>query len=119
MEIWLRTSTVDAPTNVEDYDRIFGDEQEQPRLNIDGQRLLYDGNVIGAYIRVKDGETQNLGIEHLGTVEWILVECETWSMIPLENLIAHRRGSHTKIAAVISQPIEAQGAGLALRIPTC
>ena len=87
MEIWLRTSTADAPTNVEDYDRIFGDEQEQPRLNIDGQRLLYDGNVIGAYIRVKDGETQNLGIEHLGTVEWILVECETWSMIPLENLI--------------------------------
>ena len=114
MEIWLRTSTADAPTNMEDYDRIFGDEQDQPRLNIDGQRLLYDGNVIGAYIRVKDGETQNLGIEHLGTVEWILVECETWSMIPLENLIAHRRGSHTKIAAVISQPIEAQGAGFAL-----
>ena len=33
---------------------------------------------------------------------------------PLENLIAHRSGSHTKIAAIINTPFEAQGAGFAL-----
>ena len=35
-------------------------------------------------------------------------------MIPLENLIAARQGSATKIAAIISTPQQAQGAGFAL-----
>ena len=43
-----------------------------------------------------------------------MVECKTWSMIPLENSSHTRSGSHTKIAAVINTPLEAQGAGFAL-----
>ena len=35
-------------------------------------------------------------------------------MIPLENLIAARRGSPTKIAAILTSPMQAQGAGFAL-----
>ena len=113
MEIWLRPSNESAPP-VAGVDRVFDSGTNETHLRVkDG--ILHEGAaVIGAHVHIKDGESQQAGIAHLGTVEWILVECETWSMIPLENLIAHRSGSHTKIAAIINTPIEAQGAGFAL-----
>ena len=111
MEIWLRSSP-DGPTTPEGVDRVFGEDDHHLRIHED---TLHEGDrLMGAYLRVRDGDTQNVGVAHLGTVEWIMVECETWSMIPLENLIAHRTGTHTKIAAVIRTPLEAQGAGFAL-----
>ena len=111
MEIWLRSShgDLEIPSGV---DRAFGKDNGFLRIRED---TLYEGErVLGAYQHVRDGATQNVGVAHLGTVEWIMVECETWSMIPLENLISHRTGTHTKIAAVIRTPLEAQGAGFAL-----
>ena len=111
MEIWFRSS-VDGSTPPGGVDRSFGDGNEQ--LRIDGETLRQGDRVLGAYLRIREGDTQTVGVAHLGTVEWIVVECETWSMIPLENLIAHRTGTHTKIAAVIRTPLEAQGAGFAL-----
>lgn len=71
-------------------------------------------NVVGAALTVRDGEDQITGLETLGLVEWLLVEFTTWSMIPLENLIAHAEHTPTKIAAVITEPMQAQGAGFAL-----
>ena len=114
MEIWLRQRTGEMDIALDEVDRIVSDDTTPTHLRIvDG--VLYQGEqVLGAHIIVKDGETQNDGMAHMGTVDWIMVECETWSMIPLENLIAHRSGSHTKIAAVINAPLEAQGAGFAL-----
>lgn len=113
MEIWLRPSNESVPA-VAGVDRVFDSGTNETHLRVkDG--ILHEGAaVIGAHVHIKDGESQQAGIAHLGTVEWILVECETWSMIPLENLIAHRSGSHTKIAAIINTPLEAQGAGFAL-----
>ena len=89
-------------------------EDGNEHLRIDGEILRQGEQVLGAYLRIREGDTQTVGVAHLGTVEWIVVECETWSMIPLENLIAHRTGTYTKIAAVIRTPLEAQGAGFAL-----
>jgi len=115
MEIWLRT--IDGPevASVEGVDRLFGATPHDSNLHVKDTTLFQGNNVMGAYVHVRDGTTQQMGIAHMGTVDWILVECETWSMIPLENLIAHRKGSHTKIAAMISTPLEAQGAGFALQ----
>ena len=114
MEIWLRPNDGDTNASIEGVDRVFSADTEEAHLRVENG-VLYEGkNVLGAYLVIKDGTTQNDGIAHMGTVDWIVVECETWSMIPLENLIAHRSGSHTKIAAVINAPLEAQGAAFAL-----
>lgn len=114
MEIWLRRNDGDTNASIEGVDRVFSTDTKEAHLRVENG-VLYEGkNVLGAHLVIKDGTTQNDGIAHMGTVDWIMVECETWSMIPLENLIAHRSGSHTKIAAVINAPLEAQGAGFAL-----
>lgn len=114
MEIWLRPNDGDTNASIEGVDRVFSTDTKEAHLRVENG-VLYEGkNVLGAHLVIKDGTTQNDGIAHMGTVDWIMVECETWSMIPLENLIAHRSGSHTKIAAVINAPLEAQGAGFAL-----
>jgi len=114
MEIWLRPNDGDTNASIEGVDRVFSADTKESHLRVENG-VLYEGkNVLGAHLVIKDGTTQNDGIAHMGTVDWILVECETWSMIPLENLIAHRSGSHTKIAAVINAPLEAQGAAFAL-----
>lgn len=114
MEIWLRQRDGGTDPAIDEVDRIFSNDTAPTHLRVvDG--VLYEGEqVLGAHVIINDGTTQNDGIAHMGTVDWIMVECETWSMIPLENLIAHRSGSHTKIAAVINTPLEAQGAGFAL-----
>jgi 3-dehydroquinate synthase II len=114
MEIWLRQRVGETDIALDEVDRIFSNDTAQGHLRVEGGVLYQGEQVLGAHIIVKDGETQNDGKAHMGTVDWIMVECETWSMIPLENLIAHRSGSHTKIAAVINAPLEAQGAGFAL-----
>lgn len=98
----------------EGVDRIFADSAHPDHLRLEGDRLLKGDDLIGAYVHIKDGATQQAGIAHIGTVDWILIDCDTWSMIPLENLVAHRSGSHTKIAAIITTPMQAQGAGFAL-----
>ena len=115
MELWLRTPDDLQPTNREGVDRFFSPEPHDSNLHVSDTILFEGNNIIGAYVYIRDGATQRTGIAHLGTVDWIFVECETWSMIPLENLIAHRGGTHTKIAAMISTPLEAQGAGFALQ----
>lgn len=115
MEVWLQSVQGSKVASVDGIDRVFGATPHDSNLHVKDTTLFQGNNVMGAYVHVRDGPTQQTGIAHMGTVDWILVECETWSMIPLENLIAHRKGSHTKIAAMISTPLEAQGAGFALQ----
>lgn len=114
MEVWMQVEGSPPITTPEGVDRIMVDDIHPDHLRVEGDRVFHGDRVIGAYVHIKDGETQQVGMAHIGTVDWIVVDCETWSMIPLENLVAHRSGSHTKIAAVISSPIQAQGAGFAL-----
>jgi 3-dehydroquinate synthase II len=115
MEVWLRSNDGSNVSGTDRFDRILWATPHDSNLHVKGTTLFQGNSVLGAYVHVRDGATQQTGIAHMGTVDWILVECETWSMIPLENLIAHRKGSHTKIAAMISTPLEAQGAGFALQ----
>ena len=115
MEIWLQSLDGLEVDSTNGIDRFFSESPHDVNLYVKDTTLFQGNKVIGAYVHVRNGTTQQTGIAHIGTVDWILVECETWSMIPLENLIAHRKGSHTKIAAMISTPIEAQGAGFALQ----
>lgn len=113
MEIWLRLENEEETPLAAMADRVLSNQSTAHIQVVDG-RLVMEEEVLGVHVHVSDGDTQQTGIAHLGTVGWILVSFDTWSMIPLENLIAHRAGSHTKIAAIISTPMQAQGAGFAL-----
>ena len=114
MEIWLRLAPGEVPLENEGVDRYLLPEPTDHHLHVSTGSLVGPDGPLGAYVRIEDGATQASGIELIGSVEWILVECESWSMIPLENLIAARTGSPTKIAAVITTALQAQGAGFAL-----
>ena len=50
----------------------------------------------------------------VGLVDWILLRCSDWTMIPLENIISASRGTGTRIAAAVSSSDDITGAGFAL-----
>jgi 3-dehydroquinate synthase class II len=84
-------------------------------VRLDNGKLYDENGLIGAHVIICDDETQQQGFQYIGSCDWLLVECRTWSMIPLENLIASRESTPTRIAAVITTPVQAQGAGFALQ----
>lgn len=52
---------------------------------------LFDkhGKAVGAIIEVDSGSGQDAALSLVGSVEWIALRCTgSWTMIPVENLIA-------------------------------
>ena len=72
--------------------------------------------MIGGHVHIDSEASQMKARSLAGSVEWILLTFEDWSMIPIENILAATESTPTKVAAQITQPIEAQGAGFALDI---
>ena len=114
MQIWL--AGADAATIPEGVDALFTDGARSEGYWRNEGVLMRGDNVAGATLTVTSGESQTQGIQTIGLADWLLVDFTDWSMIPLENLIAHADGTPTKIAAVITDPMQAQGAGFALQI---
>ena len=67
-----------------------------------------------AVVQLDDFHGQDEAISLVGMIDWILVRCSDWTMIPLENIVASAAGSGTRIAAAISQTVELSGAAHAL-----
>ena len=112
MEVWL-----DAPRNSVHHgvDRFFSVNEKNDIFSKDG--VLYRNDVaIGGHVHIDSDAAQSKARSLAGTVEWILLTFEDWSMIPIENVLAAVDSTPTKVAAQITQPIEAQGAGFALDI---
>ena len=112
MEVWLNAPVskghegVDAFYSVQNGSEIFSN---------DG--VLYrNGAVIGGHVHIDSAEAQAKARSLAGSVEWILLTFEDWSMIPIENVIAATESTPTKVAAQILKPVDAQGAGFALDI---
>ncbi len=87
-----------------------------PLISIDGKGLIQSGKVVGEIIKIDGSEGQSKARSLVGSVSWLLLEFENWSMIPIENIIAACAGSPTKVAALLRSPAEAQGAAFALEI---
>ena len=85
-------------------------------ISIDGKSLIRSGKVVGEIIKIDGSEGQSKALSLVGSVSWLLLEFENWSMIPIENIIAACAGSPTKVAALLRSPAEAQGAAFALEI---
>jgi 3-dehydroquinate synthase II len=115
MEIWVDIRNGELPVVSEGIDRYWVEKPTQENEFSVHEALIHGPkSILGGHFVVADEPSQNNCKAAIGSAEWLLIECETWSMIPLENLIAARQGSATKIAAIISTPQQAQGAGFAL-----
>ena len=68
-----------------------------------------------AVVQLDDFQGQDEAISLVGMIDWILVRCSDWTMIPLENIVAATAGSGTRIAAAISQIVDLSGAAFALQ----
>ena len=112
MEVWLESAET---VSLEGIDALYVHDGQTGISTKDG--VLYrDGVQIGGHIHIDSEEAQSKARSLAGTVEWILLTFEDWSMIPIENILAATDATPTKVAAQIRQPIQAQGAAFALDI---
>jgi 3-dehydroquinate synthase II len=75
---------------------------------------MQSGSIFGAYSHIEDNNGQDEAKALIGSVSWLLVSFSDWSMIPIENLIAAAEGTPTRIAALLTEPHQIQGAAFAL-----
>ncbi len=116
MELWLDCRESSKFINDYSFDRYLSYEPitGKETLICKNNSIQIDQEVIGSIIQIKDNSSQNDARKMVGLVNWIVLEFENWSMIPIENLIAASQNTPTKIAAKIRNISEAQGAGFAL-----
>tara|TARA_B110000459_G_scaffold159581_1_gene175124 strand:+ start:3880 stop:4890 length:1011 start_codon:yes stop_codon:yes gene_type:complete len=112
MELWIDRR--DVPAGEKTLPNGFTRSLDGEGMSIEGKKILLNGAVIGAYIHIRDGTNQDDARALIGSVEWLLVSFEDWSMIPLENFIAASEGTPTKIAALLTDASQIQGAAFAL-----
>lgn len=110
MEIWIDCRSGEEKSLPEGFDRMLS----EGHLTINGNKIMQGGSIFGAYCRIKDNSGQDEAKALIGSVSWLLVSFNDWSMIPIENLIAAAEGTPTRIAALLTEPHQVQGAAFAL-----
>ena len=118
MEVWLdcRKSIEGDTSLVNGVDRFLFSRHSNSQRDFfcDGNHLMNREQLIGCLATIETEKSQDNARSLIGSVEWLVLEFTDWSMIPIENLLAACEGTPTKIAAVITAPEQAQGAGFAL-----
>ncbi|MEJ6562460.1 MAG: 3-dehydroquinate synthase II [Euryarchaeota archaeon] len=111
MELWidLRESNTPQEAKPMGFERSIGGD-----VTVEGNKLIQAGTTIGAALHIEKGKNQDEARALIGSVSWLLVSFEDWSMIPLENLIAAAEGTPTQIAALLTKATQIQGAAFAL-----
>ena len=110
MEIWIDCRSEQEDSLPEGFDRILA----EGHLTINGNKIMQSGSIFGAYCHIDDNSGQDEAKALIGSVSWLLVSFNDWSMIPIENLIAAAEGTPTKIAALVNEPHQVQGVAFAL-----
>jgi 3-dehydroquinate synthase II len=134
MEIWWdrRNETLEPPKIGSDADRwiVTGDDDVSKKsvdsiveiFQADGNQLRTpdEKTVAGAIVRLKDSAGQEQALAVLGSVEWLLVEVESyessWLMIPAENIIAAAQSTGTKLAFAVKKAADVAGLAKALEL---
>jgi len=119
MEIWLDCRhSIENTEIIKSYpfDKIISKNPISSCQNLicDNDSVFWEQRLIGSVITIRDQSSQDKARELVGSLDWIILEFENWSMIPIENIIAACEDTPTKVAAKIRTPSEAQGAGFAL-----
>ena len=96
---------------------IWLDSTAKPASSLpEGVSRIWDGSASDvAEVALDDYRGQDEARSLVGVVNWILVRCSDWTMIPLENIVAAAAGSGTRVAAVISREVDLPGAAFALQ----
>ena len=110
MEIWIDCRSEQEDSLPEGFDRMLS----EGHLTINGNKIMQSGSIFGAYSHIEDNNGQDEAKALIGSVSWLLVSFSDWSMIPIENLIAAAEGTPTRIAALLTEPHQIQGAAFAL-----
>jgi len=110
MEIWIDCRSEEEDSLPEGFDRMLS----EGHLTINGNKIMQSGCIFGAYSHIEDNNGQDEAKALIGSVSWLLVSFSDWSMIPIENLIAAAEGTPTRIAALLTEPHQIQGAAFAL-----
>ncbi len=76
-------------------------------LRVDSGQIMRDGKVIGAMVTVASPDDQEDAVTKAGGLEFLIVGCGDWKVIPLENLIADLQKTETSLMAVATSPEEA------------
>jgi 3-dehydroquinate synthase II len=95
---------------------IWSEEKLPSEFPFSPDRILSENSSNLERIEISNNSDRESIRNLIGMVEWILVRCSDWTMIPLENLIADVSGTGTKICAEINQLENLQGAIFALEI---
>ncbi|MBT60212.1 MAG: hypothetical protein CMA63_01495 [Euryarchaeota archaeon] len=119
MEVWLDSrNSIDSHLDAQTlFDRtLYSENIELPKGSyaLKGDHLMMSSAIIGSRITIENQASQDKARSLIGSVEWLIVEFTDWAMIPIENMVAAIQQTPTKIAAVITQPEQAQGAAFAL-----
>tara|TARA_B100001758_G_scaffold91997_1_gene78578 strand:- start:198 stop:1199 length:1002 start_codon:yes stop_codon:yes gene_type:complete len=113
MEVWLKSDSTSINNDVDFY---VSTEHSESSISIQDGFLYKKNSKIGAHVHIDSEERQEYARSLAGTVEWIYLTFEDWSMIPIENIVAACDQTPTLIAAEIIEPLQAHGAGFALEI---
>tara|TARA_B100000902_G_C27223073_1_gene870706 strand:+ start:252 stop:1268 length:1017 start_codon:yes stop_codon:yes gene_type:complete len=120
MEIWLNCindTQIQINSEIDYVLQKKSTNKKYPSIFIDNNNILYKNeNKIGKMIKISESNDQKEAISLIGLLEWILIECSDWKMIPCENLIAAAQNSGTKIAAIVEKEVDLQAIAFALEI---
>ena len=120
MEIWLNCIDETRIQINSGFDYVLTNklnENEASDIFLDKDNIISrNKKIIGKMVEISDGNDQNEAVSLIGTVEWILIDCKNWKMIPCENLIAAAQNSGTKIAAIVDNEIDLTAIAFALEI---
>ena len=120
MEIWLNCIDLVPEKIPKHIDKILSKKMiDSPIENItlkNDLKLEQNGKTIGKIVNVSNEKEQKHAVSLIGSVNWILIKCDDWKMIPCENLIAAAESSGTKLAAIVENKLEVPAIAFALEI---
>ena len=85
MEVWLNSNPASSHDDIDFY---FTAERSETSISIEDGYLYRGNSKIGAHVHINTEERQQYARSLAGTVEWIYLTFEDWSMIPIENVVA-------------------------------
>jgi len=95
---------------------IWSDEKPPKGFPFSPDRVLSEDSSGVSMTEISDDSDRESIRSLMGMVEWVVVRCSDWTMIPLENIIADAAGTGTRICAEINRIEDVQGAIFALEI---
>ena len=84
--------------------QLWLESEESSDFSLRADRVWKSSDHDVAEVHLDDFHGQDEAISLVGMIDWILVRCSDWTMIPLENIVAAAAGSGTRICLLYTSP---------------